>query len=174
MPDSYRPYTLSYSTSNGVDSQSALNPPKTSTQTLSQTKVLDMFVLLHRVVHSDRYYFTPPSSTVHTPLTHSTTLTNNHTDWINKVWPTEYTKWLTALHPHAHNFSSLVHVDSSQSHTPRLITSHHPLEPFSEILLSSKILPLHCSLCLCLCNKHSRCFAASMPAALARWCPIRM
>jgi hypothetical protein len=86
-----------------------------------------MFVLLPQVVRSDRCHFTPPSSTVHAPLTHSTTLTNNRTDWINKVWPTEYTKWLTELHPQAHNFYPLVHLDSSQCHTPRLITSHHPL-----------------------------------------------
>ena len=66
--------------------KSALNPPKTSTQTLSQTKVLDMFVLLPQVVRSDRCHFTPPSSTVHAPLTHSTTLTNNRTDWINKEY----------------------------------------------------------------------------------------
>ena len=135
-------YSLS---SNGVDwLKSALNPPKTSTQTLSQTKVLDMFVLLQQVAHHDGCC--PAPSTLNSACSADTLdLTDKQSNWLDqqRVWCTGYTKWLTASHPQAHKFYPLVHPDSSQCHTPSLITSYHPLEPFSEILFSSKY--SHCS-----------------------------
>ena len=75
---------------------------------------------------------------------------------------------------------STTHMDKQSNrlnYTPRLITSHHPLEPFSEILLSSKY--SHCfrrlqqmfhriaSYANATSNKHSHCFISLMPAALA-------
>jgi len=110
-------YSLS---SNGVDLlKSALNPPKTSTQTLSQTKVLDMLVLLQRVAHNNGCC--PAPSTLYSACSADTLdLTDNQSNWLDqqRVWPTGYTKWLTALHPQAHNLYPLVH--------PRQFTVSHP------------------------------------------------
>jgi hypothetical protein len=161
MPDFYRPYTISLS-SNGVDwLKSALNPPKTSTQTLSQTTVLDMFVLLQRIAQNDRCRSAPPFCTQLAPLadtctTHSTTIALTGSTKYDQLDRTP--RLMTSIHFSIQTTQCIVHIAPPRSlllpQTLRQLIAYHPLEPFNEILLSSIRKHSHCC-------KRSHCFAAS-------------
>ncbi len=120
MLGSYQPILYPY-LAIGVDSfESALNPLETSTQTLSQTKVLDAFCSSSANCTEWQMLLRP----LCTPLAAlADTLNSNRTDWINQVWPTGYAKWLSVYIAPSHNF----YPDGSLHCTPRLVAPNDSL-----------------------------------------------